>query len=283
MLPSYTRLGGTNGVGGGGGISTSSIGPIGGQSTAATFVRRLFRSRQRCLMVLVFVTLVCICFGGVFYLPDDFGAGERVLKVYKHLQKAGPEMFIPAPPLMGHQHGHPHPDGGGAAVAGDGFADGAPPPANSGVLEPPYVRRAIGDRAKLNAKIEEEFGREQRLEKPDGAEVVVGGGGEAPLMRAPPAGTSERQLREQQQREQQQAAAVGAAPDAVDAVQQETSPASTGFVDGQDKDPIVREQRNKVKEVSLWAIMLNRVSSNSAYADVEFDRSNDISYDYSLA
>lgn len=229
MLPTYSRIGSTT--------------PTGGMvaSPAASFVRRLFRSREKCLILLVFVTLVFVCFGGVFYLPDDFGAGERVLKVYKHLQKAGPEMFIPAPPLMGH-----------VGVAGP-IADVAGPggSGNAGVLEPPYARRAIGDRAKLNAKIEEELGRDI-LEKPETG--GGGGGGEAPLMRAPPAGGAEQAAAAaaHEQRQQQQQQAVGAAPEAVVA---DTSPAS-GFVNGEDRDPKAREQRNKVKEVRgvclLW-------------------------------
>lgn len=219
MLPTYTR--------------------VGDGSPATSFVRRLFRSSEKCLILLVFVTLVFICFGGVFYLPDDFGAGERVLKVYQHLQKA-PEMFIPAPPLMGHVGvAGPLAAGPGAAAAAAILAGGGGS-ANAGVLEQPYARRAIGDRAKLNAKIEEELGREM-LEKPE-----AGGAGDAPMMNAPPAvGGAEQALPPPLQQQQQQQA-VGAAPEVGQA---ETSPAS-GFVNGEDSDPKAREQRNKVKEVS---------------------------------
>ncbi|XP_034479998.1 mannosyl-oligosaccharide alpha-1,2-mannosidase IA isoform X2 [Drosophila innubila] len=69
------------------------IGPIGRKSN--------FHSREKCLIGLVLVTLCFLCFGGIFLLPDNFGS-ERVLRVYKHFQKAGPEIFIPAPPLAAH-------------------------------------------------------------------------------------------------------------------------------------------------------------------------------------
>ncbi|KAH8322392.1 hypothetical protein KR074_012605 [Drosophila pseudoananassae] len=69
------------------------ISPIGRKSN--------FHSREKCLIGLVLVTLCFLCFGGIFLLPDNFG-GDRVLRVYKHFQKAGPEIFIPAPPLAAH-------------------------------------------------------------------------------------------------------------------------------------------------------------------------------------
>lgn len=247
MLPTYSRLSGSTT----GGATTATTNIL--TSTPATSIlRRLFRSREKCLIALVFVTLVFVCFGGVFYLPDDFGAGERVRNVYKHLQKAGPEMFIPAPPLMGHSGGAEALHGEAAAAgAGAGGAAG-----NAGVLEAPYLRRAIDDRAKLNAKIEEEMGRIGILEKPDGL------GDEAPLMNAPAAAAAaavepatlaggSRQQQQKlalQQQLQQQQHAVGAAPEAAAAAAHETSPA-TGFVNGEDRDPRAREQRNKVKEV----------------------------------
>ncbi|XP_075157697.1 uncharacterized protein LOC142230964 [Haematobia irritans] len=69
------------------------IGPIGRKSN--------FHNREKCLIGLVLATLCFLCFGGIFLLPDNFGS-DRVLRVYKHFQKAGPEIFIPAPPLAGH-------------------------------------------------------------------------------------------------------------------------------------------------------------------------------------
>ncbi|XP_017481395.1 PREDICTED: mannosyl-oligosaccharide alpha-1,2-mannosidase IA-like [Rhagoletis zephyria] len=100
------------------------IGPINRKSN--------FHFREKCLIGMVLATLCLLCFGGIFLLPDNFG-GERVLRVYKQFQKAGPEMFIPAPPLAGH-----------------GPKDSDP--------------HFIGDRQKLQAKIKEELG--EIMDKP---------------------------------------------------------------------------------------------------------------------
>lgn len=142
-------------------------------------------------------------------MPDNFGT-DRVLKVYKQLQKHGPEIFIPAPPVM-HAHGGPISEHH-----------------SSGELLP---RRAIGDRAKLNAKIEEEMGRDI-LEKPDTFDNKDGG--DAPVMNAPSVD------------QQDTDSAVGKAPFVVE----DASPAMLTVVNGEDSDPTVRQQRNKVKEVS---------------------------------
>nr|XP_036676169.1 mannosyl-oligosaccharide alpha-1,2-mannosidase IA isoform X1 [Drosophila suzukii] len=109
------------------------ISPIGRKSN--------FHSREKCLIGLVLVTLCFLCFGGIFLLPDNFGS-DRVLRVYKHFQKAGPEIFIPAPPLAGHA---PHRS------------------------EDPHF---IGDRQRLEQKIRAELG--DMLDEPPAA-----GGGES--------------------------------------------------------------------------------------------------------
>lgn len=108
------------------------ISPIGRKSN--------FHSREKCLIGLVLVTLCFLCFGGIFLLPDNFGS-DRVLRVYKHFRKAGPEIFIPAPPLAAHA---PHRS------------------------EDPHF---IGDRQRLEQKIRAELG--DMLDEPPAA-----GGGE---------------------------------------------------------------------------------------------------------
>nr|CAA57962.1 alpha 1,2 mannosidase [Drosophila melanogaster] len=108
------------------------ISPIGRKSN--------FHSREKCLTGLVLVTLCFLCFGGIFLLPDNFGS-DRVLRVYKHFRKAGPEIFIPAPPLAAHA---PHRS------------------------EDPHF---IGDRQRLEQKIRAELG--DMLDEPPAA-----GGGE---------------------------------------------------------------------------------------------------------
>lgn len=128
------------------------ISPIGRKSN--------FHSREKCLIGLVLVTLCFLCFGGIFLLPDNFG-GDRVLRVYKHFQKAGPEIFIPAPPLAAHA---PHRS------------------------EDPHF---IGDRQRLEQKIRAELG--DILDEPPaagegGGDSGGGGGkGQAPAPAQAPA------------------------------------------------------------------------------------------------
>lgn len=126
MLPTYQR------VSGGGGPSTSgSVNPLLG--------RRSFRSREKCLILLVLSTFGFVCFGGFFFLPDNFNA-DRVLKAYKQFQRAGPEIFIPPPP-----------------------------PAHGRTGEEDFHK--LDDREKLQEKIRREL-PDEFLEKPD-----TGGGG----------------------------------------------------------------------------------------------------------
>lgn len=204
MLPSYTRMSNSQA----GGSGTSSV----------SFLRRSFRTREKCLILLVFLTLGFICFGGFFYLPDNFGT-DRVLKVYKQFQNAGPEIFIPAPPVMG-AHGGP--------IAHPHSAD-----PHSGEVHP---RRAVDDWARLNAKIEKEFGSDI-LEKPDTSgdlkydAAAPGGGPEDPPLMNPPS---------------PEQAPVGKPPPYSSSVVPQLQ-----FVNGEDSDPIVRQHRNKVKDVSL--------------------------------
>ncbi|XP_059610000.1 mannosyl-oligosaccharide alpha-1,2-mannosidase IA [Phlebotomus argentipes] len=100
-------------------------------TTPATslFQRKLFRNSERLLVILVLLTFCLVCFCGLFFLPDNFSS-NRVFSVYKQLQKAGPEIFIPAPPVA--QQG----------FRGDGGVD-------------PHL---LDDREKLQAKIQGEIG-----------------------------------------------------------------------------------------------------------------------------
>lgn len=84
LLPSYQRF--VNGV------------PV------PLFPRRAFRPREKYLILLVFLTFGVVCFGTFFFLPD-FRSGNAggaainsVYRVYQRIQKAGPELLIPAPP-----------------------------------------------------------------------------------------------------------------------------------------------------------------------------------------
>lgn len=85
ILPSYQRF--VNGV------------PV------TLFSRRSFRPREKYLILLVFLTFGVVCFGAFFFLPDfRSGTGgaavNSVYRVYQHMQKAGPELLIPAPPRL---------------------------------------------------------------------------------------------------------------------------------------------------------------------------------------
>lgn len=168
MLPTYNRLNNSN----------------------SGAVRRSFRTREKCLIILVFLTLIFVCFGGFFYLPDNFGT-DRVLKVYKQFQKAGPEIFIPAPP-----------------------------PARS------EDNAHFADRAKLNAKIQEELN--DFLEKPDTGKSSSTQE-DAPLMNPP-------------------------SPE--NTFKDASSSPVLSLLNGEDSNSDVREKRNKVKEVSSNVFLL---------------------------
>lgn len=74
------------------------------------FSRRSFRPREKYLILLVFLTFGVVCFGAFFFLPDfrnstsGSAAVNSVYKVYQHMQKAGPELLIPAPPHADDSH-----------------------------------------------------------------------------------------------------------------------------------------------------------------------------------
>lgn len=58
---------------------------------------RSFRASEKILIFLVFVSFLVIVLFGFFLLPD-FGSNQ-VIQVYNKFKKAGPEIFIPAPPI----------------------------------------------------------------------------------------------------------------------------------------------------------------------------------------
>jgi len=67
-----------------------------------SMIRKSLRPREKCLILLVFVTLGVVCFGAFFYLPD-YGKvkpsipGDKSVyyKVYQHVQKAGEDLLLP--------------------------------------------------------------------------------------------------------------------------------------------------------------------------------------------
>uniref|UniRef100_A0A1Q3G2D8 alpha-1,2-Mannosidase n=1 Tax=Culex tarsalis TaxID=7177 RepID=A0A1Q3G2D8_CULTA len=208
MLPTYQRIGGSQ------------------PANPLLSVRRSFRSSEKCLILLVLLTFGFVCFGGFFFLPDNFGA-DRVLKVYKQFQRAGPEIFIP------------------------------PPPPAHGLLEGDEDPHKLNDREKLQEKIRKEL-PDDFLEKPDldgdrtagpefdnaldsrpPAVMVAGpGGGGPPGVVAPPGILEEPELR------------------GSSSSRSRSSPGGFHTFNstvGEDPDPAVREKRNKVKEMMIHA------------------------------
>lgn len=130
ILPSYQRFAHSNGN------------PIG------SVTRRSFRPKERFLILLVFGTFVLVCFGAFFYLPEYSGSvagpAHRVYgKVLESVQKAGPDLLIPA------------------AVAGGAGLGLVRHDGEHGHQDP----HSVGDRAKLLAKMKEDAELE-RLKNP---------------------------------------------------------------------------------------------------------------------
>ncbi|KAL3276557.1 hypothetical protein HHI36_011931 [Cryptolaemus montrouzieri] len=66
------------------------------------FSRRSFRSCEKYIIILVFLTFGLVCFGTLFFLPEFRNSATRsesVYKVYDQIKRAGPELLIPPPPL----------------------------------------------------------------------------------------------------------------------------------------------------------------------------------------
>lgn len=153
-------------------------------NTSSSAKIRSFRASEKILIFLVFISFLVIVVFGFFLLPD-FGGTNGVIQVYNKFKKAGPEIFIPAPPI--------------ADKNGNDF-----------------------DRIRLQEKIRSEMDMDI-LEKP----------------------------------ELQQPAKIPIVPIAVPDHNHRhyektthSSSFSSYIVDGTDQDPISRERRDKVKEVS---------------------------------
>lgn len=111
--------------------------------------RRSFRLREKYLIVSVLLTFGIVWLGALFYLPEfksSTSVNDSVYKVYKHIQKAGPELLMP-PPLAQNDVGD-FPVVGILRHGEDG--------------DDPHI---IEDRNRLRAKIEEDMGMKV-LERP---------------------------------------------------------------------------------------------------------------------
>ncbi|XP_055628514.1 mannosyl-oligosaccharide alpha-1,2-mannosidase IA isoform X2 [Toxorhynchites rutilus septentrionalis] len=205
MLPTYQRIGGSQ------------------QSNPLLSGRRSFRSSEKCLILLVLLTFGFVCFGGFFFLPDNFGA-DRVLKVYKQFQRAGPEIFIP------------------------------PPPPAHGLLDGDEDPHKLIDREKLQEKIRKEL-PDDILEKPDldggqsdGPEFSNSldsgalSGQAGPIVGGPPGVVAPPQINDE--------------PELKGSPKRSTGSGGSHVFNssiGEDPDARVRERRNKVKEMMIHA------------------------------
>lgn len=184
------------------------------------FSRRYFRPREKYILFLAVLTFGLVFFGTFFFLPEFRGGSntaDSVYKVYDQIKKAGPELLIPPPPALSDTKDslklRRHDD--------DSEID-------------PHV---IDDREKLKAKIEQD-GELKVLERPDmGLQQKTSSTASKP----------NNNLNDQN---------VGAEVD--DEFLQErvvtVPPAHSDHypltTHGEDKDPVARERRNKVKQVS---------------------------------
>ncbi|XP_063703340.1 mannosyl-oligosaccharide alpha-1,2-mannosidase IA [Culicoides brevitarsis] len=176
------------------------------------------RNPEKLLILLVVVSFCFVCFGAFFLLPDNFGS-DKVTRIYKHLKDA-PEIFLPAPPI---KHGDNDED-----------------------------IHMINDREKLREKISNEMGSDI-LEKPETAKnerdvnenVVGGASSDEGANNNNNAGDG--QIKPpMQQPEPGSLAAINAVKDATSALDHQIH-------HSEDKDPVTRERRNKVKEMLMHA------------------------------
>ncbi|XP_023712237.1 mannosyl-oligosaccharide alpha-1,2-mannosidase IA isoform X1 [Cryptotermes secundus] len=199
-----------------------------------SFSRRSFRPREKHLILLVFLTFGVVWFGAFFFLPEFRGGSNTVnsvYNVYKHMQKAGPDLLIPAPP-----HGDEFSEipGGGKLIRHDDFEHPDP--------------HKIEDKAKLLAKIEEDVEidkmRNQKvLERPD-------------IIDQPnhPVSVSSEKTSASQKQVEVLVEEVSVPPHnkiiTIPPAPSDHYPDTNG---GEDPDPIARERRLKVKEMMKHA------------------------------
>ncbi|XP_058800666.1 mannosyl-oligosaccharide alpha-1,2-mannosidase IA-like, partial [Phymastichus coffea] len=200
LLPSYQRI-------------------VSGVQPAQLFSRRSFRPREKYLILLVFLTFGIVCFGAFFFLPEDFranGGVNSVYRVYQRMQKAGPELLIPAPPR---------------SQDDDNFESNnrinAVPMHHGDIrAEDPHL---VEDKLKLQAKIDEEYQNHKTLEKPELAKAQWG-----KEARASSSTSSVAAVRQWVERQE-----------TVPAEPADKLPLTTG---GEDRDPVSRMRRDKVKK-----------------------------------
>lgn len=189
------------------------------------FSRKSFRPREKYLIVLVFLTFGLVCFGTFFFLPEFRGANstvDSVYKVYKHMQKAGPELLMPAPPYLNEQ------------------SESQRLIRHDDVKVDPHV---IDDRNKLFAKIEQDA-ELKVLERPN---LEIG--------KVPQTSSTAGKVEAVVPQENNNNIVEGAHSELLSqtALIVTVPPAQSDHyplvIGGEDKDPVAKERREKVKEV----------------------------------
>ncbi|XP_046668814.1 mannosyl-oligosaccharide alpha-1,2-mannosidase IA isoform X2 [Homalodisca vitripennis] len=191
-----------------------------------TSTRRSFRPREKYLILLVFLTFGVVCFGAFFFLPEFRGAGtvNSVYKVYRHMQKAGPELLIPPPP-----HGDEASETPGKLALGLLRHN----------IESQQDPHRLEDRARLLAKIEEEDRKNQKvLERPDIADSL----NKASVSSSTKTGEFMKPMIESVVDMAEIAPKIQTVPP----LESDHYPVIYG---GEDKDPTARIRRDKIKEM----------------------------------
>lgn len=174
-----------------------------------SFSRRSFRSCEKYIILLVFITFGLVCFGTLFFLPEFRNSATRsesVYRVYDHFKRAAPELLIPPPPLDNSREAP-------KLLRHEMDTQG----------EDPHL---VGDREKFRAKIEQDselkvlerpdIGRFYRRTSTPSNQGKQGYAHESGIVTIPPASSDHYPL----------------------------------VINGEDSDPVIRERRNKIKEVS---------------------------------
>lgn len=183
-----------------------------------TSSRRSFRPREKYLILLVFITFGVVCFGAFFFLPEYKGGTNAVnnvyVKWYEQLQNA-PQILIPPPPHSNDVHSEI-----GLIRHGD-----------SVILDP----HKLEDKVKLLAKIEQDELNQKVLERPnvDPSALNAAGSKSSASKTLSPLKPDFQGIK--------------------DTLATVTPGSNEKYIikHGEDKDPVARERRNKVKQVCI--------------------------------
>lgn len=200
--------------------------PLYSKRNGSWALRRIFRSREKVLIFLVGLTFLFICIGPIFFLPELRGGlstrVDHVYKVYKQMQKAGPELILPPPPPQSGE------EEGGAIRKHEGVFHN--------VVDHNDIH-LVDDKQRLLEKInnDEEMRQLRVIEKP-----VVLTLSSTPTVREVVAQVDEGIKVEQ----------GGIAVQQEGLVRPEDKGRLPVVQGGEDPDPVARQRRDKIKEVS---------------------------------